>query len=316
MKKGLTKGIISTICISGMLMVSSPAYAALPVLKTGSRGTEVTKVQTQLKEWGYYTYSNITGYYGNITKDSVIYFQQKNGLVADGIVGEKTYQALGISESKTATSRGSNTSTLAISQVLKKGSKGDEVKQLQAALQALGYYNMAIDGDFGNGTHKAVTAFQTDHGLYVDGVVGQATCNAINNGGIKQMIEMIDWSSVDGMFPRKTTAKVTDVVTGKTFTVIRYGGSLHADVEPATANDTVIMKEIYTDWSWTRRAIIVELGGKRIAASMNGMPHGGQIVYGNNFDGHFCIHFLNSRTHGGNNLDANHQAMVQAAYES
>jgi peptidoglycan hydrolase-like protein with peptidoglycan-binding domain len=316
MKKGFAKIWASTLCVTGILALSQPVYAALPVLKTGVSGAEVTKVQTVLKEWGYFTYPNITGYYGNITKESVKTFQEKNGLTADGVVGKNTYSALGVSESTTQTSRGSQSTGLVITSSLKIGSQGSEVNQLQTSLQALGYYNIAIDGIFGNGTHQAVTAFQSANGLTVDGVVGQATCTAINNGGVKQTIELLDWSTVDSLFPRKTTGTVIDVWTGKTFNVYRLGGTLHLDAEPLTASDTETLKQIYPTWSWDRRPVIVEVAGQRIAGSMNGMPHGQEDIYDNNYAGQFCIHFLNSRTHGGNNLDAEHQAMVQEAYQS
>jgi hypothetical protein len=80
--------------------------------------------------------------------------------------------------------------------------------------------------------------------------------------------------------------------------VQRRAGSLHADVQPLTAGDTAIMKEVYDDgWSWRRRAVIVEVGNQRLAASMNGMPHGAGEIKRNDFDGHFCIHFKDSATH-------------------
>ena len=55
------------------------------------------------------------------------------------------------------------------------------------------------------------------------------------------------------------------------------------------------------------------IGGKNIAASMNGMPHGGESISNNSFVGHFCIHFTNSRTHGTNRVDPDHQAAVKTA---
>ncbi len=53
-------------------------------------------VQTKLKRWGYYT-GSVDGIYGNLTRKAVRYFQQKNGLAVDGIVGPKTAAALGMS---------------------------------------------------------------------------------------------------------------------------------------------------------------------------------------------------------------------------
>ena len=59
--------------------------------------------------------------------------------------------------------------------VLKTGSRGQEVKDLQSRLQALGYYSGEIDGQYGPGTKEAVTAFQKQNGLDADGMVGQET---------------------------------------------------------------------------------------------------------------------------------------------
>jgi len=106
---------------------------------------------------------------------------------------------------------------------------------------------------------------------------------------------------------------VTDVRTGISFKVQRRGGSKHADVQPLTAADTAKMKQLYGQWSWGRRAILVTVNGRTMAASMNGMPHGAGAITGNNFPGHFCIHFLGSRTHGTNSLDPDHQYMVRVA---
>jgi peptidoglycan hydrolase-like protein with peptidoglycan-binding domain len=59
--------------------------------------------------------------------------------------------------------------------LLRKGSTGEEVKQLQQALKDLGYDPGGIDGQFGSTTEVAVMAFQTDHGLTADGIVGDTT---------------------------------------------------------------------------------------------------------------------------------------------
>lgn len=59
--------------------------------------------------------------------------------------------------------------------VLRNGSQGDEVRQLQSRLWELGYYNSTIDGQFGPGTKSAVIAFQQQHGLDADGIVGEST---------------------------------------------------------------------------------------------------------------------------------------------
>ena len=64
-----------------------------------------------------------------------------------------------------------------VKQTLRKGSKGDAVRELQTMLLKLGYDlgPCGIDGDFGKATEAAVRSFQSDHRLAVDGIVGKNT---------------------------------------------------------------------------------------------------------------------------------------------
>jgi hypothetical protein len=74
------------------------------------------------------------------------------------------------------------------------------------------------------------------------------------------------------------------------------------------------MKSIFGgSWSWSRRPILILYKNKVYAASMNGMPHGTTTIDDNDFDGHFCIHFKNSKTHDTDVVDADHQSAVTAA---
>ena len=75
------------------------AYAA--VLKQGSKGETVKKIQQKLKNWGYYS-GAVDGIFGAKTTAAVKLFQKRNGLTVDGIVGAKTLAALGISASSSS----------------------------------------------------------------------------------------------------------------------------------------------------------------------------------------------------------------------
>jgi len=127
--------------------------------------------------------------------------------------------------------------------------------------------------------------------------------------------EFLTWTEARKYFNKYSSATVIDLDTGMQFNVQRRGGTYHADVQPLTAEDTATMKAIYNGkWSWKRRAVIVELeNGRKIAASMNGMPHGRGAIAGNNFKGHSCIHFRDSTTHGSRKVDLAHQMMVWKA---
>lgn len=71
---------------------------------------------------------------------------------------------------------------------LKRGNKGNYVKELQTMLSRHGYDlgKYGIDGDFGSATEAAVKSFQTDHNLKVDGIVGKNTWAALKEDPIPQ----------------------------------------------------------------------------------------------------------------------------------
>lgn len=90
----LTAGALSLTLL--LLGISREAQAAV---WWGAKGTQVRQVQQKLKQWGYYD-GAVDGVFGQGTYDAVVRFQKKNGLTADGVAGEKTLAAMGISPGK------------------------------------------------------------------------------------------------------------------------------------------------------------------------------------------------------------------------
>lgn len=88
---------------------------------------------------------------------------------ADGTVSGSAKSSSGSSKSSGSSSTSSASSD---DGVLRNGSSGDKVVALQTRLAELGYYDGAIDGDFGDMTEKAFKLFQKQMGLYVDGIAG------------------------------------------------------------------------------------------------------------------------------------------------
>lgn len=98
--------VLALITLSALLFVLVSPSANAAVVKVGSTGTIVRTIQTKLKRWGYYT-GNVDGIFGAKTKAAVQYFQRKNGLTADGIVGNATAKAMGVTLSGTTSAGGS-----------------------------------------------------------------------------------------------------------------------------------------------------------------------------------------------------------------
>lgn len=323
---------------------TSSTTATYTTLKQGSNGEAVKKLQKRLIELGYLT-GSADGDYGSATTDAVKAFQKQAGLTADGIAGASTQKAVYSSDAKSKKTEADEIEDQldSIKSTLSMGSSGSEVTSLQKRLISLNYMSGSADGSFGAKTRDAVMLFQKQTGLTVDGKAGKTTINKLfassaekydgkttisssssssssgSSSSSKSGVILADWwtSDIQKVYSRGTIATVTDVKTGISWKVKRRGGTNHADTEPLTAEDTAKMKQAYGgSWSWNRRAIWVTVNGKTYAASQNGMPHAVYSITDNNFNGHFCIHFLNSRTHTGNRLDSAHQSCVKAAYSA
>lgn len=78
------------------LIVLSVSISAQGAVGWGDRGGDVSKIQQRLKQYGYYS-GAVDGIFGQSTYDAVVWFQRKNGLKQDGVVGSATAAALGIS---------------------------------------------------------------------------------------------------------------------------------------------------------------------------------------------------------------------------
>lgn len=94
LKKSISFSVLAALCVT--LVCLTPFETAEVLSKRGSSGSEVKQIQTKLKQWGYYD-GAVDGVYGSGTERAVKDFQKKNGLTADGIAGNQTLAAIGIS---------------------------------------------------------------------------------------------------------------------------------------------------------------------------------------------------------------------------
>ena len=107
MKKSLKIGVliflITVVATSGAMFITSQVvtnnyYEQTAVINAKSSSQDIKLVQRKLKNWGYYT-GSVDGIYGSKTKAAVIKFQRNNKLSVDGIIGNQTLKAMGITES-------------------------------------------------------------------------------------------------------------------------------------------------------------------------------------------------------------------------
>ncbi len=210
--------------------------------------------------------------------------------------------------------------------MLKENMSGIEVHNMQKELKERGFLTATATGFYGEQTKEAVKDFQEKAGIPADGIAGEQTLELVYGDndimttlaekyGIKGEIILSDWDEIENVFTKGSIATVTDVRSGIQYDVQRFGGWFHADCVPVTAEDTEKMKEANGgSWSWDRRAIWVTVDGKTYAASQNSMPHLSNPNPDDNFDGHFCIHFNDSKVHETSAECPRHQSMVQYSY--
>lgn len=158
--------------VDGTTAPTAPTAPTIPTtnnLKLGSRGEYVRKLQKDLTSLGYKL--NADGIFGKQTEAAVKRFQRAKNLVADGIVGPRTAVAI------IAAKQASSTPVLPVpTATLRKGSRGEPVKQLQNALVKLGFMSRAQmntgPGTFGTRTDAALRNFQRSSNLVADGIYG------------------------------------------------------------------------------------------------------------------------------------------------
>ena len=169
------------------------SYPGSPI-RQGDSGTAVFTLQRQLnritKDYPFLGKLTVDGVFGAKMTATVRAFQKQFNLTADGMVGRQTwykisYIYVSVKDLAELTSEGEVSSgTLSDGTwggtVLRTGSTGSSVEQLQFWLNTLAQYessipSLTVDGVYGTGTANAVRAFQRKYGLTVDGVVGRNT---------------------------------------------------------------------------------------------------------------------------------------------
>ena len=246
-------------------------------------GCKVTVTETN-GSWSKCTYGSVTGY----CKTSSLTSSNPNTLNNTVYVKDKSVKIYA------SPSTSAKTTTVSTSTALKQTAKYDR------------WSRVTYNGNVGFVKTSELTSKKG----------GDSTKDGETKKDSKKAVSA-DWfkSNIQSKFYKGRVVTVTDVSTKISFKVKRKGGQYHADVEPYSSSDTAAMKKACgSDFmTWHRRAIWVTIDGTKYAASMNCMAHGECNIKDNHFDGHFCIHFTNSKTHCSDKVDSAHQAAIKRA---
>jgi len=136
--------------------------------------------------------ANPNGFFGPDTEAAVRQFQRTFGITVDGVIGPATWNRItqiwvGVTRLAELNAEGERIGIgpTPPNVVLRNGSSGENVRQLQWLLNYIGYYYefitpvLVVDGRFGPNTENAVREFQRNFGLNPDGIVGPATWNRL-----------------------------------------------------------------------------------------------------------------------------------------
>ena len=158
-----------------------PGYVVVP----GARGAVVKSMQQKLARLSR-TYTGIQsiqadGIFGASTSSALRRFQPQFGLTGDGLMGLKSFTAMGEADAALQAGSPMQVVTRYVGYILQRGSSGDWVRFLQSYLNQAGGMvpTQTVDGKFGSKTDTAVRAFQAQNQLKVDGKVGRVTWQAV-----------------------------------------------------------------------------------------------------------------------------------------
>jgi len=142
------------------------------LFRLGDKGAAVRSIRSLLLATGDLAPSSIetSDIYDEEVAEAVRAFQQRRGLIVDGVLGPHTHIAMDGAHWRLG--------DRILSHIPGHMLQGDDVAELQERLLSLGFTPDRVDGVFGTNTEQAVRRFQSGVGLAVDGSVGPQTLRA------------------------------------------------------------------------------------------------------------------------------------------
>lgn len=218
-KKFFRPSLCRKIFVAAVLFFSAGNFNnASAVVKLGDSGEEVKEVQVCLIAQELLS-GEADGICGESTVQAIKDFQTAVGLPVDGVCGPETFRLLRAAaygeiditdfmvevnpepQNTFSVDENIEENYAEVGSVIKKGSKGPGVVDIQKKLSALGFFSGDVDGICGDATVQAIKDFQESIDMTPDGICGIMTYAAMENAPYGGGDEFTWEESFDG-FPR------------------------------------------------------------------------------------------------------------------
>ena len=214
---------------------------------------------------------------------------------------------------------------------------GEMVVRIQTRLRDLGYFLFKPTGKFQSMTANAAVEFQkfqqdeNGRAIMTDGTIGEQSqeilfsSNAIRSPippetnipigpGITSSYiqgEIVPWSEIKDKLEVGKIYQFTDGATGTVFKMVCTHMVNHAEMETASADDTVLFLSVFGEcFNYSKRGMLLNLDGQQVICSMQGWPHGGDTVQNNDMTGKVCVYFDGSTSGVGKLQDVEHLGKI------
>lgn len=194
--------------------VTVPTPVAPSLLAEGASGDKVRDLQARLKQLSLYD-ETVDGTYGPVTTSGVRGFQTKSSLTASGALDQATYDAL-VAATTQPTAEDLAGHLIPGPALLKAGSTGAQVRDLQARLKQIGWWSGDVNDNYGSQTSAAVKGFQAKRAIPTTGEVDQRTLDRLRAMTRKPTADELNnvkpkpaaGLTTDGLDPRCLTGRV------------------------------------------------------------------------------------------------------------
>jgi len=272
----------------------------------GDSGDGVRDLQARLRQIQWYL-TDVTGEFDDVTHQSVQGFQAKRGFDPTGEVDEQTWDRL-VEMTATPTEDEKHNRIVAGPTILGPGEDGDPVRELQARLKQIGWFDHEVTGNYGPVTSSAVAGFQTKRGIPSTGEVDQKTWDLL--GGMTRTPTDDELTNRPPKPPADASGLPDECLTGrvlcidKTDRALRWvtDGDVHVTLDARFGSELTPTREGMHKVYWKSRDHVSSLFDTPMPYAM--FFDGGQAVHyspdfaANGYDGssHGCVNIRDKDT--------------------